>query len=1239
MKILKVRGQNLASLAGDFEVAFDAGALGTCGLFAITGPTGAGKSTLLDAICLALYDETPRVKGKVGVAVGRDDEDLKVRLRSNDARSLVRRNALSGFAEVEFLGQDGRRYLARWEAHRAAKSGRFQNQVMSLVDLQSGQKWADTRTDTLERIRERLGLTFDQFCRSVLLAQGDFAAFLKARGDERATLLELMTGTEIYAQLSRAAHQRAAEERTSLDVLVERQVGLRVLDPAERAALDAAIAEATERQATAQASQQGAEAAQRWYGELAERRTREEAARADVARAAQAVAEAEPLRVELAAVESVQPLRARVEERDRAAQTLREAEALWAARTEACAAAKVEVTRATAAAEGAAAVAGQARQAQTEAEPALLEAARLDEALTRAREEEAKAAALSQAAAKSASDARSTLDAVDKELTVVRARLEELQVWLQARAHLAPVAEAWTQCEVGLKECAEQARERGLAAAALPALEKASREVAEAAGTAQAHEATSRGALEEAERLAREADAAAERFPLADLNAESQRLGEAVSTLTGLQAAAQAALRAFEQEQSFLSGEQQAQLEAASAERDMREADAELAILAARVADAQRVLQQTRATLDLAGHRAELRAGEACPLCGATEHPYATAATAFESLRDEQERDLSELQGRHSEQVRRRARAETDHGTKLVLARDHRTKAQQQRCIVREHEERWSADWGRVGDDGLPRRALDDGAQTTVQQLLERHRGRLGELRGRIAEGQGHVEEARRQRAAWDRARQVHEAARGSLESSREGTRTADKALEEGRARIARAEDALRQGLDRLAASFAGWDGWRSRVESNAAGFLKACAGEVQAWKLRSENLKKLETFVAELQPKIAAENSRLVERSAAAVEAEADRARRADERAKLDTARQAHFEGRAVADVRGALQEAVARGEAAEKAARDAQGAAERALAGRERDEHHATEARAAAAAQDVATAARLGEALAEAGLEEAAVRRLLGHEPSWLEARRGLLRGLDGARAQADTVLGERARLRQQHEQSERPTLEEGMVEAALAAAREAVKAIQERLQERQLQKRVDEANREQGAVLQAEIEARTAVWKTWQDLSGLIGSHDGRKFRAFAQSLTLDALLAHANHQLQDLARRYGLMRVPGEDLELQIVDHEMGDEVRSVNTLSGGETFLVSLSLALGLSSLSTRALRVDSLFIDEGFGALDPQTLDQALAVLDALQATGRQVGLISHVPGLAERIGVQIQVVPSGAGRSRVVVG
>jgi exonuclease SbcC len=190
-------------------------------------------------------------------------------------------------------------------------------------------------------------------------------------------------------------------------------------------------------------------------------------------------------------------------------------------------------------------------------------------------------------------------------------------------------------------------------------------------------------------------------------------------------------------------------------------------------------------------------------------------------------------------------------------------------------------------------------------------------------------------------------------------------------------------------------------------------------------------------------------------------------------------------------------------------------------------------------------------------------------------------------------------------------------------------------------DDERRAQGQALLADIEKQQAVEQKWARLSELIGSADGKKFRNYAQQFTLDVLLGYANRHLTQLARRYRLERVVhagAPSLALMVRDQDMGGEVRPVNSLSGGETFLVSLALALGLASLSSNRVKVESLFIDEGFGSLDSDTLGVAMNALDALQSQGRKVGVISHVQEMTERIAARIVVRPAGGGASAVSV-
>ncbi|MDP2815284.1 MAG: AAA family ATPase, partial [Rectinemataceae bacterium] len=231
MKILEISGCNLASLKGEFCIALDKAPFTRDGLFAIRGVTGSGKSTLIDAMCLALYDDTPRFVGRGGPRVGLADQDDKDRVSATDPKSILQRGAWQGWAQVVFRGVDGHRWRAKWSVARARKKaeGRLQDQEMELEDLETNERTTGHKKDVLKAIESKVGLTFEQFRRSVLLAQGEFAAFAKADQDERAALLEAMTGTGIYAKVSMAAQKRSVLEEQKLKDLNTERIALGLL--------------------------------------------------------------------------------------------------------------------------------------------------------------------------------------------------------------------------------------------------------------------------------------------------------------------------------------------------------------------------------------------------------------------------------------------------------------------------------------------------------------------------------------------------------------------------------------------------------------------------------------------------------------------------------------------------------------------------------------------------------------------------------------------------------------------------------------------------------------------------------------------------------------------------------------------------------------------------------------------------------------------------------------------------
>jgi exonuclease SbcC len=239
--------------------------------------------------------------------------------------------------------------------------------------------------------------------------------------------------------------------------------------------------------------------------------------------------------------------------------------------------------------------------------------------------------------------------------------------------------------------------------------------------------------------------------------------------------------------------------------------------------------------------------------------------------------------------------------------------------------------------------------------------------------------------------------------------------------------------------------------------------------------------------------------------------------------------------------------------------------------------------------------------------------------ERQRQLASGADGESSEA-WLLAEHARL-----EAARRLAAEALGEARGASAR---------AEERRL---LDDDARARHASRRAALTEHDAKLAVWRDLDDALGSADGKKLRVHAQRLTLALLVREASRHLADLAPRYALELAPSE-LSLHVIDRSMGGEVRTATALSGGETFVVSLALALGLAGLASRRMSLGTLFVDEGFGSLDAASLEVVLSALDALEATGRQVGIVSHVPELEERFAARVEVRPEGQGKSRVVV-
>ncbi len=260
-------------------------------------------------------------------------------------------------------------------------------------------------------------------------------------------------------------------------------------------------------------------------------------------------------------------------------------------------------------------------------------------------------------------------------------------------------------------------------------------------------------------------------------------------------------------------------------------------------------------------------------------------------------------------------------------------------------------------------------------------------------------------------------------------------------------------------------------------------------------------------------------------------------------------------------------------------------------------------------------------------------------LDTRRDLIEQADTLDKRHQEILTKiKDRNRRLTEESEKALTEESPEELDLKKRDldTSLQELREEMSSIQFSLKQDAANHERVKDKQSKIEGQEKIFTRWNTLNSYIGSADGKKFRNYAQGLTFELMVSHANRQLQKMTERYLLMRNEQAPLELNVIDNYQAGEIRSIKNLSGGESFIVSLALALGLSSMSSKRVKVDSLFLDEGFGTLDEEVLDTALEMLSGLHEDNKLIGVISHVPALKERIGVQIRITAHTGGKSSI---
>ena len=1072
MKILSLRFENLNSLYGVWSVDFQHRDYTNNGLFAITGPTGAGKSTLLDAICLGLFGQTPRLK-----------------TISKSENEIMSRHSGHCFAEVVFAVGD-KTYRSTWSQSRARNKpdGRLQEAKHELADAATGKIIEEKKSRTVAAIEAISNLNFQRFTRSVLLAQGSFAAFLQASVDERSDMLQQITGTEIYEHISKQVHQNKRDAEDGLQLLQAALQGMEIFSPEQLAQLEQEQAEQKQQQ---QQQQQALNALQVQEQQLQ---------RLSLLGAQQADFEAQ-LAQHQQLLQAFAP----------------QAEQLQRAQKAAILGADFRTVHLL-------------RQQSANVQRSLQELLdALPELQQLQQQQEAAVAQLN----------------VDEQ-QFQRRYQQQQQVWQQVSALDARIASELLRRDEWQQQCntqqtnVSQNQQRLAEHQHSLAVQQAQWQHINTALAQQNHLASASKLLPKWLQKWQQIQA------LRELAAEQQQHSQDVhvhvqNNLVSQQDQEQYLAFSAERLQQLQDSLQQTEQEIATAlaGKNLSEYQLEQELLLGQL----RLLDKIKSLED---ERQHLHEGEACPLCGATEHPYITEHNAIPELSATEQR-LHELKLLLAEVAELQSR--------LQQRRFNHTTMQHQRESRQQELERLQKEAVQLQSDAD--RAEQKWQHTHSQwqalmQPLQQAWEVLAYATGDDAEA--FLNQLDGQVATWNEQQQQQQRLQAAcvlLEKDIEHTQTqwqhAEQVMQQFAQNLAMQQQHLQASVDERQQLFGEVD----------------IAHDQQHWQ---QQLQQCQLLLSTAQ-------NTLQQAHAAHQQMQA----RYDEQLQMQHQLQTQLQGQE--DTWQSLLKS--HGFAGEHIWLTQQ-LPQQVCQELEHEQHLLSQ-------------------------QEAELRQAIKHTQSQLDEMQG------------DTAYSDKAKRENQQAIVD--------LQAALNHTTQHIGALKQQWQ--QQQQTLSKLAEQQEFILAQQQEC-----SRWRALHELIGSSDGKKYRLFAQSLTFNQLVQQANRQLQNMSDRYLLKQTDDAPLQLDVIDQYQGGTVRSAKNLSGGESFIVSLALALGLARMSSKTTRIDSLFLDEGFGTLDEDALDVALNALASLQQEGKLIGVISHVAALKERISTQIKVEPKHNGHS-----
>lgn len=1213
MRILGIRFKNLNSLVGEWGIDLTHPAFASNGIFAITGPTGAGKTTILDAVCLALYGATPRLK--------------KVTKSGNE---IMSRQTGECYAEVTFETRAGR-YRCHWSQHRARRKpdGELQAPKHEIADADSGEIFEANIRGVADKIEAATGMDFDRFTRSMLLAQGGFAAFLQAAPDERAPILEQITGTEIYSQISISAHERRSNERKKLELLQAELAGVRLLSSEDEQRLSSELKQ--KEQQDAELNQQlkqknlaivwldGIERLEEELKQVEQQKqdlqTRQEAFAIDQKKLGRSI-QALELEGEYAALVL---LRSEQEtNRRNRGESVKDVPACESVAKQA---------------EEAVKIAGrQLETRKTEQRKVALIILKVRELDLKIREKDAPIKI-----------AGNTISEQEKSLEVLRTRqrkdcadldskrkthgglqkrLDETKVDEGLIEHLTGILRRFDVLQTLHAQYNGKLAEISKAEGQVTEANRLWKEQVENQEAQERNLLNNRGILSQKQlelgRILEDQELSEWRNSLLSLTTQKSSLakvGEAARSL----AKSRHALDELDKRYKALTAKKSALTEQLQSQTE-KQADLEKEI----------DLLETQLSLlkkieDFKEARHQLQDGEPCPLCGAKEHPFAEGNIP---VPDETKQRLGKVKA--DLKAARNAVAGS-----TVKQMETSKDLDQVSFSQKEHAEKVAASETLISQtcSDLPLNAADPYLGEKLERLQNENGAKLDHATNVVRDAEGVEKEVAELRKRLEKTK----------DAVAEGARETQTALYK--------KDTAGQLLERLKREAEDFQSQRGQslniLQQDVSGYGVEIASLDNLDQIQDQLTTRRDQWVshrkekAELDQKIAALDIQ-TRHQAEEIQKSGDEIRKQRkllddllrEQESLSQERREAFGDKNPDEEELRLSTTIDTAYKDLEDARQKQNAAVQEL-GRlksrieEMDKSLAARASQLRSAEDAFLVRLDGLEFANEDIFKAA--RLPEDERKTLAQQAQKI-----ANEQTELTSKERDTTKLLETQRQKSVTDQprDKLSDALASLIASQKELQQQIGgNRQKLKDNEDLKQKQQARAQ-DIDAQKRECSRWDLLHELIGSSDGKKYRNFAQGLTFEMMVGYANRQLRKMTDRYLLIRDSAQPLELNVIDSYQAGEVRSTKNLSGGESFIVSLSLALGLSHMASKNVRVDSLFLDEGFGTLDEEALDTALETLAGLQQDGKLIGVISHVPALKERISTQIQVVSQTRGTS-----